>query len=238
MKRKLLARRPSAAMVVAVVALVSSLTGGAVAATLITGSDIAKNAIAKKHIKANAVRSGKVKNGTLLAKDFKAGQLPAGAVGPQGPQGIPGAKGDTGAAGANGTNGTNGTDGDDFTIATTLQSGQTQKGLWGGWGGSPVGNYLQDTVNFRVPLAAAIPSANVHYVGGANANCPGTSGDPLAAAGHMCVYQVSKGNATHVNTFNTLTGGNGISVYGFSIYFTVDAAGAAHAYGTWAVTAP
>jgi hypothetical protein len=47
-------------MVVALVALVSSLTGGAIAATVIT--------------------SKQVKNGSLLAKDFKKGQLPKTAV--------------------------------------------------------------------------------------------------------------------------------------------------------------
>jgi hypothetical protein len=48
-------RRPSPAMVVAFIALFSSLVGGAVAARLIT--------------------SKQVKNGSLLAKDFKKGQL-------------------------------------------------------------------------------------------------------------------------------------------------------------------
>jgi hypothetical protein len=109
MNSKLLSRRPSPAMVVALVALCSSLTGGAVAATLLTGKDIAKGAIAKKHLKADAVRSGKVKDGSLLSQDFKAGQLPAGS---RGPQGLPGAKGDTGAAGAQGAQGLPGAKGD------------------------------------------------------------------------------------------------------------------------------
>jgi hypothetical protein len=110
MPRKLFGR-PSPAMVVALVALVSSLTGGAVAAPLITGDDIAKNAIAKKHIKKNAVVSKKVKDGSLLSKDFKAGQLPAGATGPVGPVGLAGAKGDTGDTGATGPAGATGATG-------------------------------------------------------------------------------------------------------------------------------
>jgi hypothetical protein len=52
-----------------------------------------KNSVGSKQIKSNAVTSSKVKNGSLLGKDFKAGQLPKGATGPQGPQGP---KGDTG----------------------------------------------------------------------------------------------------------------------------------------------
>jgi hypothetical protein len=82
-------------MVVAVVALVSSLTGGAVAATLIKSDDIAKNAVTKKHVKKNAIRSAEVKNGSLKKKDFRGG-LPAGPVGPQGLPGAQGEKGDKG----------------------------------------------------------------------------------------------------------------------------------------------
>ncbi len=80
------ARRPSPAMVLAVLALVAALTAPAWAAPvkkLITGKQIARNAIT----------SPKVKNRSLLAKDFKRGQLPRGprgAVGPTGPQGVPG----------------------------------------------------------------------------------------------------------------------------------------------------
>ena len=97
MRRKLLSQRPSPAMLVAIVALISSLTGGAVAATLITGDDIKNGSVTKKDLKKNSVRTKKVKNGTLLEKDFKEGQLP------QGEQGPPGAKGDKGDAGADGS---------------------------------------------------------------------------------------------------------------------------------------
>lgn len=79
-------RRPSAASVIAVLALVVALTAPAWAAPvkkLITGKQIARNAIT----------SPKVKNRSLLAKDFKRGQLPRGprgATGATGPQGVPG----------------------------------------------------------------------------------------------------------------------------------------------------
>jgi hypothetical protein len=46
------------------------------------------------------VTSVKVKNGSLLAADFKAGQLPSGPQGPKGEPGAQGPKGDTGAPGA------------------------------------------------------------------------------------------------------------------------------------------
>ena len=75
--------RPSPAMVVAVVALVGSLGGTSYAA-----ASLAKNSVGTGQLKTgavkvtdianNAVSSSKVKNGSLLAVDFKAGQLPQG----------------------------------------------------------------------------------------------------------------------------------------------------------------
>jgi hypothetical protein len=57
---------------------------------------LSKNSVGTAQIKKNAVNSLKVKNGTLMAADFKAGQLPAGAPGPQGIQGAAGAAGPPG----------------------------------------------------------------------------------------------------------------------------------------------
>jgi hypothetical protein len=54
-----------------------------------------------------------VKNGSLLAQDFKAGQLPAGAAGPQGAKGDPGTNGTDGAQGPPGP--TEGTASDFYT---------------------------------------------------------------------------------------------------------------------------
>lgn len=87
--------RPSAATVIALVALVAAISAPAWAAPvsdLITGKDIAKNAIT----------SPKVKNRSLLAKDFKKGQLPKGAKGATGERGP---RGDTGATGPQGVPG-------------------------------------------------------------------------------------------------------------------------------------
>ncbi|MEA2385892.1 MAG: hypothetical protein QOJ22_66 [Thermoleophilaceae bacterium] len=57
------------------------------------------NSVGTKQLKKGAVTSKKVKDASLLAHDFKAGELPAGAVGPAGP---PGAPGDTGPQGLTG----------------------------------------------------------------------------------------------------------------------------------------
>jgi hypothetical protein len=64
-----------------------------------------RDSVGSKQIKSNAVTSSKVKDGSLLGKDFKAGQLPTGpkgdpgSTGPRGPQGLKGDKGDKGDSG-------------------------------------------------------------------------------------------------------------------------------------------
>ena len=60
---------------------------------------LAKNSVGAAQIKKNAVNGLKVKNGTLMAADFKAGQIPAG---PQGAKGDPGAQGQKGDPGISG----------------------------------------------------------------------------------------------------------------------------------------
>jgi hypothetical protein len=82
-------RRPSPAMVVALLALFVAMGGVGYAAL-----KVPKNSVGSAQIKADAVNSSKVKDGSLLAGDFKAGQLPAGERGPQGIQGLKGDKGD------------------------------------------------------------------------------------------------------------------------------------------------
>src|SRR3954453_3334916 len=93
------------ANVIATLALFVALGGGAYAAITLPR---------------NSVTSVQVKNGSLLAKDFRKGQLKAGKSGPAGPQGAQGARGLggpagppglTGAPGLKGINGTNGVDG-------------------------------------------------------------------------------------------------------------------------------
>jgi hypothetical protein len=72
-------------MVVALLALFVSMGGVGYAAL-----KLPRNSVGSKHIKPEAVNSSDVADGSLLAGDFGAGQLPAG------PQGLQGEKGDTG----------------------------------------------------------------------------------------------------------------------------------------------
>ena len=91
MHRKL--RLPSPAIVIACIALIAALTGTSYAAI----QALPRNSVGNAQLKANAVTSIKVKDRSLLAKDFKLGQLPAGAPG------AAGARGPTGPAGTSGS---------------------------------------------------------------------------------------------------------------------------------------
>jgi Collagen triple helix repeat (20 copies) len=115
--------------VVAYVALFIALGGSSYAAT-----KLAANSVGTRQLKNGAVTGAKVKSHSLLVKDFKSGQLNAGAqgpagargaTGPQGPpgqNGAPGGKGDRGAVGATGPTGPTGTTG---VTGTTGPTGPT-----------------------------------------------------------------------------------------------------------------
>ena len=76
-------RLPSPSMAVALVALMVALGGTGYAAI-----ELPKNSVGTKQIKKNAVTGAKVKNGSLLSRDFAAGQIPRGDRGPAGPSNV------------------------------------------------------------------------------------------------------------------------------------------------------
>jgi hypothetical protein len=108
-------RLPSPAMLVACVALVVALGGVSYAAGVlpknsvgtaqlkkkaVSAAKLKKNAVTARKVRNDAITSAKVKDRTLLAQDFKPGQLPAGPQGPKGDTGAQGPKGDKGDPGA------------------------------------------------------------------------------------------------------------------------------------------
>ena len=127
MRRRIVARRPSPAMAVALVALCTSLTGGAYAAAVITGGDIQNGSITKKDLKKNSVNTKKVKNQTLIADDFAPGQLK------EGVQGIPGLQGDKGDRGPRGPSNATAQAGEETTYGnafTTIMTVSLESGSW------------------------------------------------------------------------------------------------------------
>jgi Collagen triple helix repeat (20 copies) len=241
-------RRVSGAGVIATVALVFAMSGGAYAAQryLITST---------KQISPKVLKSLK---GAAGAKGANGA---AGATGPAGPAGPAGATGPAGVKGENGTNGTNGVEGKEGKqgvpgttgFTETLPSGKTETGTWSASQesleyGSPA------AVSFAIPLAAGLDAAHVHFQPSAGetqkieefeTTCPGSAEAPKATAGNFCVYV---GRLTNLG-FNAIvtpsSRGNeeGTGTSGAIILLSAEGeptqpAPAATAWGDWAVTAP
>jgi hypothetical protein len=198
------------ANVVAVMALFLALGGTGYAAMTLP-----KNSVGTKQLKNGAVTAKKVKAHTLLASDFRPGQLPAGV---QGPKGDPG------------------------PITGTLPSGVTLRGRWGtdlfNASGGP--QRIETAISFGFQLASA-PTA--HYIGvGAPIppGCSGNVGAPGASPGNLCVFAAFETNITSASgtTFNA-TGNDGqADPFGAGVAATAPTAATTRFGGTWAVTAP
>jgi len=151
-------RHPSPAMIVAIIALSVALTGGSHAAV----TKLKRNSVGSAQLRPNAVSSNKVKDGSLLAKDFKAGQLPAGPkgdagaagpAGPAGPQGPQGEQGPTGPQGATGPKGATGATGASPFLATAGSDGYFSCSGW---------CYLSDQPGSAILSLSSPPSSFVY----------------------------------------------------------------------------
>ena len=111
-------RRPSPALVVALLALVMAMTGSAVAASLITS----------KQIKDGTIQTRDISRKALASLKTTAAVAPApGPAGPAGAQGASGAKGDKGDKGDSGDQGLRGLTGpsDGYSVGNPSDSGST-----------------------------------------------------------------------------------------------------------------
>jgi hypothetical protein len=107
---RLLRRRPSPATVIACIALAVALGGTGYAAVTLPKNSVGTlqlrdSSVTGKKLAKNAVGTLKVIDHSLLAVDFKKGQIPRGPAGPAGPPGPTGAPGPAGPAGATGPTG-------------------------------------------------------------------------------------------------------------------------------------
>jgi hypothetical protein len=247
----------SPATVIASLALVFAMTGGAYAAgryVITSTKQISPKVL--KSLKGNAGKAGA--NGANGAP---------GATGPQGSPGPAGPQGPAGAAGGSGTNGASVTatsvpvgsakceekGGAEFKAGTaaatfacngesgftkTLPTGSTEMGAWT-VSPSAAGIALA-AISFSIPLSGALDAAHVHYIEGdaSTAACPGTVEAPAAAAGNLCVYagQILS-NVTFEGIHNLGPFGNGASVSGAVVQFQGGAEEPRFGFGSWALTA-
>ena len=177
-KRARALREPfgTAGLIVACVALVFAMIGGAYAATS-SGDGKATASKAKQGPRGKTGKTG------------PAG--PAGPQGPAGPAGPAGSKGDTGAPGSQGNPGAPGAQGPPGTtgFTETLPSGETETGTWSAMTGDE--GFGFGAISFPVPLASPLGEEEVHLVDhfhAAPAACSGSAEEPTAEPGNLCVY--------------------------------------------------
>jgi hypothetical protein len=216
--------RPSPAMVVACIALAVALGGTSYAAV-----NLAPGSVGNKQLKRNAVTSLKVKDRSLLARDFKAGQLPRGARGLKGDKGD---KGDTGAPGAAGR-----------SALTPLQSGETVRGTIGTRANNlSEGDEIAASATLPIPAAVALDDAHVTVDGNDESagECPGTATNPTAAGGFVCIYPWFQANVEAASPDGVIWGDDAAAAekWGFQVSITAAAAGSTALFANWAYTAP
>jgi Collagen triple helix repeat (20 copies) len=237
----------TAGLMVAIVALVFALAGGAYAAN---------------NLGATASKAGKQGKQGKPGKTGPSG--PAGATGPSGPVGPAGPAGATGAAGKEGAEGKQGIQGKQGVPGTTgftktLPSGETETGVWVyGEETIAVGSVREAVhlpISFPIPLATPLAEGHAFLFppgteGTARATeCPGSYKEPKAAKGYFCAY-------TRFNTAGGLDPGagavfnpesssggvlgeeNAAGRVGAVLALNETAEAEAQGVGDWAVTAP
>ena len=250
-------KRVTPATVIATLALVMAMTGGAYAAGkyMITST----RQISPKVLKSLIGKTGPAGKNGVPGATGPAGatgaagpQGPAGATGPRGPAGTSGEKGATGEKGEKGAKGANGTNGA-IHPGETLPSGASETGVWAD--SAAVGTQQPAQISFPIPLAEPLawgeglpgePENQVHYINqlgnevpsvgtelSSHPACPGTVEKPEAAPGNLCIYShFASPTGQNENIANPAGG----STFGLGASTTGALLEAAEARGTWAVT--
>jgi collagen triple helix repeat protein len=217
------------ANVVSTIALFVVLSGAAYAATRLP-----INSVGTAQLKANAVTSAKVQDGALLRKDFKVGQLPAGArglpgpagqagaVGPQGPAGPAGPPGPSGQQGAPGPQGSVGQPGAAGAVGAQGPAGPAgPQGIQGvaGQSGSqgPAGGFDLAKISYVTGPVVTAPTTTTGLIVGTEVNC--LAGSKVIAGGFEILSgspavhaTASKADGTGAGWIAEVTNNSGSSV--------------------------
>jgi len=244
--------------VVATLALVFAMSGGAYAASkfLITST---------KQIKPSVLASLKGKagaNGAPGATGPAGPAGPAGGVGTQGPAGTAGTNGTPGTEGKEGKagkNGANGAAGSPWTANGTLPVGSTETGVWA-MGPVSTGaglTELKTAISFMIPLAkpidnpqpcggSGLPACLVHIFEGTNIP-PGCTGSVVegervtelkAASGNFCVWirPFSSVKEDNLDSSDIETAEVGVGTHGATLVTQKALGEGSKGEGLWAVT--
>jgi hypothetical protein len=167
-------RRPSPALVAAIVALFVAFNGTATAALVLTGKNIKDGTITAKDVKNRTLGTNKLNDKAISSLKGRPGS--AGPQGPAGPQGAPGPQGPTGDPGAQGPKGDPGPQGPSGVVMGA-------NGVGGG-GANPSG-----TVQFfGAPVAVTVSSASQRVLVNAN-SAFGTNASSAGGLNLFICYQ-------------------------------------------------
>ena len=217
-------RHLSYANVIASLALFIALGGISWAAVALPKNSVGttqlkKNAVTGAKLGRDAVTGAKVRNGSLLASDFKAGQVPSGPAGAQGP------KGDTGPPGP---------------VTGELPSGATLRGVFNvDFMAAGVNEIEGGSISFGLRLASEPTVVIIAAEEPSTAACPGSVADPQAAPGTLCIYE----NPHNLNVKPLVvcdaecSGDPNASRFGAELFVRSYNAGRTYLDGSWAVTA-
>jgi hypothetical protein len=232
--------------VIATLALVFAMTGGAYAAKkyLITST---------KQISPSVLKTLQGKAGPAGANGAAGAQGPAGPQGPQGPGGSLGAKGETGPEGKQGPQGIpgekglkgeKGANGQPWTPESQLPEKATETGTWSFGPTISNGTFAWESLaSFTVKLKEPLTSEHVHFVTreevenhSAPSQCLGNLEEPSAASGNLCLYEGALESVTLLS-LNSLGGEveGGAGRAGVMGLFEFGA-GPSSGRGVWAVT--
>lgn len=191
-----------------------------VAATLALVFAMSGGALAAKHYLINSTKQINPK----VLKKLKGNTGKTGATGATGATGKEGPAGKEGALG-----GAPGKEGAPGPLLKTLPSGAT---VYGTIGAEAQVNGVEVAANAQLPFPAPVALDNAHVLVAPKTQCKGSSENPTAEAGYVCIYPYFESDPATGYVW-----GGQKSKYGFQMSFNSTGVSAA-VFANWAYTAP